>query len=101
MIDAPDVDAARGKTLRLILQRGFQRLGRGVPLRLIVDFEQMAVRIVELIGGAVAEFAFPPADAQRPTFPAPPRAAPGACGLRARNAAWPRPEVFDAVSFSE
>src|SRR5579872_1134324 len=64
MVDPADIDAARRKALRLVLQSRPQGLGRLVPLRLIIELQQMPVWIAELIGGAVAEFAFAPAHAE-------------------------------------
>ena len=63
MIDPADIDAARGKSLRLVLQRRLQFGRRLVPFSLIVDFEDMAVGIMKLVGRAMAEFVLDPADA--------------------------------------
>jgi hypothetical protein len=56
-VHAPARDA-----LRLILQGGPQIFRRLVPLGLVVDLQQVAVRIVELVGRTMAQFALVPTD---------------------------------------
>lgn len=100
MIEAADIDAARRKALRLIFQRGFEFGRRLVPFGLVIEFDDVAVRIAAAERRTVAEIAIGPADVN----PDPLRAATrrsSACGLRARNAMCSIPEVFEAVSLSE
>ena len=61
MVEPADVDAAGGEALRLVLQRRPQRLGRLIPLGLVVDLEQVAVRVAEPEGRAVAKLVLVPA----------------------------------------
>src|SRR6202035_2161971 len=62
MIEPSHIDTARRKPLSLVLQRRPQRLWRLIPLRLVVKLDDMPVRVVETIGGAVPQFALMPAD---------------------------------------
>src|SRR5579872_564077 len=64
VVDSADIDATRGKALRLVLQGRPQRVGGLVPLRLVIELQKMPIRIAELIGRAVAEFIVAPADAE-------------------------------------
>ncbi len=57
VVDPPHVHAARRIALGLVLQRGAAIGGRVVPLRLPVELEDMAVRVAEAPGRAVAEVA--------------------------------------------
>ena len=62
MVQAAHIDAAGRKALRLILQGRLQFRRRLIPFGLVVDFEDVSVRIVKLIGRTVAEFVFDPTD---------------------------------------
>ena len=70
-----------------------------MPLRLVINLQEMPVGVAELKRRAVAEFAFDPANARRVRLFSALTRRSSARGLRARNAAWPRPEVFASVSF--
>ena len=50
------------RTARLVLERRLIVAGRAIALCLVVDFEFVAVRIVESIGGTMAFVAVIPAD---------------------------------------
>ena len=62
MIEAADIDAARRKALRLIFQRGFEFGRRLVPFGLVIEFDDVAVRIAAAERRTVAEIAIGPAD---------------------------------------
>ncbi len=68
MVEPADVDAAAGDALRLVLERGAEVVGGLVPLGLVVDLEGVAVGVAEAVGGAVAEFAVAPAEAEAGGF---------------------------------
>ena len=62
MIEAADVDAAGGVTLRLVFQgRHFVAFGL-VPLRLVIKLDDVAIGVVATIGRPVAELRVRPAD---------------------------------------
>jgi hypothetical protein len=62
VVDAPHVATARRITLRLILQRRLLVCRRLVPFGVIIELDQVAVRIPAGEGLAVAEIAVGPAD---------------------------------------
>src|SRR5579883_488441 len=64
VVDPADIDAARRKALRLVLQSRPQRLGRLVPFGFVVELQQMPVGIAELVGRTMAEFIVAPAYAE-------------------------------------
>ena len=64
MVDAAHADAAAGEFLRQVLQRRVQMRRRDIFLLLVIEFENVPVRIVAAIGTAAAEVAVGPADAQ-------------------------------------
>ena len=62
MIEPADIDAARRKALRLIFQRGLQFGRRLVPFGLVIEFDDVAVRIAAAKRRTVAQIAIGPAD---------------------------------------
>jgi hypothetical protein len=60
VVEPADIDAARGKALRLVLERGRQFRRRFVPLGLVVDLHVVPVRRGEGVGGPVAQIALGP-----------------------------------------
>ena len=64
VIEPADVDAARGKPLRLVLQRGLQFRRRLVPLGLVVELDDVAVGVAAAEGRPVPQVAVDPADVE-------------------------------------
>ena len=62
MVQSPHIDAAARVALRLVLQRKTQVLGRLVPLRLGVEFDEMAMGIVKPVGGPMPKLLLDPAE---------------------------------------
>src|SRR6185437_15447941 len=63
MVETPDAYTAIWRALRLILERGPLVFRGAVLFRLVIDFQQVAIGIGELIGFAVAGIALDPASA--------------------------------------
>src|SRR5262245_42860444 len=68
MVNPANIDAARGKTLRLVLERGPEFRRSLVPLGFVIDLEIVAVRILEHERLAMAEIAIAPADVETGAF---------------------------------
>src|SRR6185437_9377731 len=68
VVEPAYVAAARGKALRLILQGRLEFWRRLVPLRVEIELDDVAVRILADEGLAVAEIAVGPADVETRTF---------------------------------
>ena len=100
MVQPPDIDAAGGISLRLILQRRTKFGRRLIPLGLVIQFDLMAVRILAEERRAVPEVAVGPADIEARSLSARRRGVPAPAGCAREKPTWPIPEVFDAVSFS-
>ena len=62
MVEPADIDAACRETLRLVLQGRLELGRRSVPLRLVIELDQVPVRVAAEEGGAMAEIAVRPAD---------------------------------------
>ncbi len=62
MIEAANIDAARRKALRLILQRGFLVGRRLVPFGLVIELDDVAVGIAAAERRALPHVAIGPAD---------------------------------------
>ncbi len=61
VVEAAHVHAARREALRLVLERRPQGFGCLVPLGLVVELNQVPVRVVKLIGGPMPQLALVPA----------------------------------------
>src|SRR4029079_12652454 len=68
VVDAPHVDAASRKLLRLVLERGPQFARWFVPFGAVVDLESVAVRILEDERLSVAEIPIRPSDVKARTL---------------------------------
>src|SRR3569833_1368901 len=68
VVETADVAAASREALRLVLQRGLQRRRRLVPFSVVIEFDDVAVRVLADEGLAVAEIAVGPADVEAGTF---------------------------------
>ena len=100
MVETPDAYTAIWRALRLILERGPLVFRGAVLFRLVIDFQQVAIGIGELIGFAVASIALDPAPAMAiASRDCTSRSS--ARGLSARKAVWPMPGCADSVSLSE
>src|SRR5206468_7727863 len=77
MIEPADIDAARRKPLRLVLQRGFQFRRWLIPLGLIIEFDNMPVGVTAAERRPLPHIAVNPADVEARTLersnPAPQR----------------------------
>ena len=91
MVEPLDGDAAADVALRLVLQRGAQVLGRDVALGLVVELEDVAVRVGEAVRGAVPDVAVDPALAEPGRLDRRDRAARAPRGLQARRAMCAEP----------
>ena len=97
LIEALDRRAARRVALRLVAQRGLEVLGRDVALGLPQDLHDVAVGVVEAVGGTVAVVAV---KSQPMPSPVASIAATWRCrasALVARHAMWASPERPDTV----
>ena len=57
VVEPSDIHPARGVALGLVAQRRPQRLRRLVPLRVVIQLHQMAIRVTEAEGAAMAKAA--------------------------------------------
>ncbi|MGY3359700.1 hypothetical protein ACVWZK_006363 [Bradyrhizobium sp. GM0.4] len=68
MIEAADIDAARGKALRLVLQCGLQLGRRLIPFGLVVELDDVSIGIAAAEGRPLPHVAVDPADVEAGPF---------------------------------
>ncbi len=68
MLEAVNSDASTEMALRLVSHHGLKALRRRVALGLVVELEDMPVRVGEAVGRAMPDVAVGPADPQTGTL---------------------------------